>query len=98
MDITNVLAAGVATGTVLLFAAIRASHGLPVATAAEKPATAPMSIIPSTPRFRTPDRSAKISPMAANRMIVPLVTPAARMVVQSIRSSPSTGRTGSGSG
>ena len=62
------------------------SQGLPVAAALANPATAPMSIIPSTPRFRTPERSAKISPMAANRMIVPLVTPAARIVVKSIRS------------
>ena len=42
------------------------SHGLPVLIAIEKPATAPMSIIPSTPRLRTPLRSAKISPIAAN--------------------------------
>ena len=42
------------------------SHGLPVDTAVEKPATAPISIIPSTPRLRTPLRSARISPIAAN--------------------------------
>ena len=54
------------------------SHGLPVATTVENPATAPISIIPSTPRFRTPARSAKISPIAANSRIVPVATPAAR--------------------
>ena len=32
---------------------------------AQKPITAPTSIIPSTPRFRTPDRSASSSPSAA---------------------------------
>ena len=35
-------------------AATTPSHGLPVDTAVEKPATAPISIIPSTPRLRTP--------------------------------------------
>ena len=54
------------------------SHGLPVATPVAKPATAPISIIPSTPRLRTPDRSAKISPIAAKSRMVPLATPAAR--------------------
>src|SRR3954469_25090870 len=71
-------------------ARIRASQGLPVETAVEKPATAPMSIIPSTPRFRTPARSAKISPIAANRNTVPVATPAARMMTGSI-SEPSRG-------
>ena len=47
------------------------SQGLPVETAVENPATAPMSIMPSTPRFRTPARSAKISPIAANSRTVP---------------------------
>src|SRR4029078_883554 len=32
-----------------------------------KPRTAPTAIIPSTPRLRTPDRSATSSPRAANR-------------------------------
>ena len=63
-------------------AVARPSQALPVETAVEKPATAPISIIPSTPRFRTPDRSAKISPTAANSSTVPVAMPAARMSVQ----------------
>ena len=62
----------------------RPSQGLPVATATQKPAMAPMSIMPSTPRLSTPARSAKISPIAANSRTVPLATPAARMSVRSI--------------
>ena len=38
---------------------------------AQKPITAPISIIPSTPRLRTPDRSASSSPSAAKRIGVP---------------------------
>src|SRR3954447_23025924 len=67
-------------------AAMTPIHGLPVDRVVEKPATAPMSIIPSTPRFRTPARSAKISPIAANRNTVPVATPAARMRIGSISS------------
>ena len=44
---------------------------LPVCTPHQKAATAPMSIIPSTPRFITPDRSVMISPSAASRIGVP---------------------------
>ena len=56
-------------------AAPRPSQALPVETVVEKPATAPISIIPSTPRFRTPARSAKISPIAANSSTVPVAMP-----------------------
>jgi len=38
---------------------------LPVRNAAPNPATAPISIMPSTPRLRTPERSAISSPLAA---------------------------------
>ena len=60
-------------------AAASPATGCRSSPAIEKPATAPMSIMPSTPRFRTPARSAKISPIAANSRIVPLATPAARI-------------------
>ena len=38
----------------------------PVSSVAAKPAMAPTIIIPSTPRFRTPDFSTTSSPSAAN--------------------------------
>ena len=38
---------------------------------AQNPITAPTSIIPSTPRLSTPERSASSSPSAANRIGVP---------------------------
>ena len=38
---------------------------------AQNPMTAPTSIIPSTPRLSTPDRSASSSPSAAKRIGVP---------------------------
>ena len=38
----------------------------PVRCAAPKPATAPIAIMPSTPRLRTPERSTTSSPMAAS--------------------------------
>src|SRR5690606_28324692 len=41
------------------------SHGEPVVSATPKPVTAPMIIMPSTPRLSTPDRSTTSSPMAA---------------------------------
>jgi hypothetical protein len=41
------------------------STELPVAIAAAKPQDAPMTIIPSTPRLSTPERSTTSSPMAA---------------------------------
>ena len=80
-------------------AATTPSHGLPVDSATENAATAPISIIPSTPRLSTPDRSAKISPIAANSRIVPLATPRG----QDRRRGPSgdrqpTARSGPGSG
>ena len=58
------------------------SQGLPVATATLKALIAPISIMPSTPRFITPERSAKISPMVANSRTVPVATPAWRMMMQ----------------
>src|SRR5690606_34788351 len=45
--------------------------GLPVMTVAMKPVTAPPSIVPSTPRVRTPDRSVTSSPSAASASGVP---------------------------
>ncbi len=42
--------------------------GLPVSTAAINPQTAPMIIMPSTPRFRTPAFSTTNSPIAASMM------------------------------
>jgi hypothetical protein len=44
---------------------------LPVNTVTRKPDTAPISIMPSTPRFIIPERSASISPEAANKSGVP---------------------------
>ena len=41
------------------------SQGLPVAIATLKALIAPISIMPSTPRFSTPERSANISPIVA---------------------------------
>src|SRR5690606_12677309 len=43
------------------------TKGLPDSTAPIKPKTAPMIIMPSTPRFSTPDRSTTSSPMAASK-------------------------------
>src|SRR5690606_654914 len=43
------------------------SHGEPVVCATAKPVTAPMIIMPSTPRLSTPERSTTSSPMAAIR-------------------------------
>ena len=73
-------------------ATARPSHGLPVDTTVEKPATAPISIMPSTPRLSTPARSAKISPMVAKRSTVPAATPAERMMMGSM-AQPRTRRT-----
>jgi len=39
---------------------------LPVTAAAANPNTAPISIMPSIPKLRTPDRSQMSSPVAAN--------------------------------
>ena len=44
------------------------NKGLPVETAAIKPQIAPIIIIPSTPKFRTPDFSTINSPVAANKI------------------------------
>ena len=72
----------------MIIAATSPIHGLPVDRVAENPATAPISIIPSTPRFRTPARSAKISPIAAKSSTVPVATPAAAISPRSIRCPP----------
>src|SRR3972149_1252166 len=60
------------------------SHGLSVLTVTLKAAIAPINIMPSTPRFMTPDRSAKISPSVANNNTVPVATPACRMMIRSM--------------
>ena len=54
-----------ATAAPVSTAMSRASHGFPNSSAAMKPLTAPMAIIPSTPRFRMPAFSETISPNAA---------------------------------
>src|SRR5690554_6822942 len=46
-------------------AARTSSHGDPVVSATPKPVTAPMIIMPSTPRLSTPERSTTSSPTAA---------------------------------
>ena len=46
-------------------AAITPSHGEPVDSATPKPVTAPITIMPSTPRLSTPERSTTSSPTAA---------------------------------
>src|SRR5712691_4847594 len=43
------------------------SHREPVAWAVRNPANAPMSMLPSTPRFMIPERSVTSSPIAPNR-------------------------------
>ena len=42
--------------------------GLPVSTETAKPQIAPVIIIPSTPRFKTPDFSTIVSPNAASKI------------------------------
>jgi hypothetical protein len=54
----------------------------PVVTAVAKPAIAPTSIIPSTPRLSTPDFSVTSSPNAANTIGVPAAIAAARMAMR----------------
>ena len=49
-------------------AATKPSQGDPVIVAKAKPQTAPVIIMPSTPRFRTPARSTTSSPIAAKRI------------------------------
>ena len=48
-------------------AQIKPYMGISVFTAKMKPMTAPVIIIPSTPRFKTPDFSTTASPIAARR-------------------------------
>src|SRR5262249_19598862 len=56
---------------------------LPEPTDTAKPVSAPTSISPSRPRFRTPARSVTISPRAGRRSAVPARTAAATMEVRS---------------
>ncbi len=53
--------------------------GLPVCTVTAKAATAPMDMMPSVPRFRTPDFSVTSSPTAAMISGVPATMVANRM-------------------
>ncbi len=48
-----------------MMAASTPSQGEPVVRATPKPVTAPMTIMPSTPRLSTPERSTTSSPIAA---------------------------------
>ena len=62
------------------------NHSLVVAwnrSTAQKPITAPTSIIPSTPRLSTPERSASSSPSAPKSSGVPYATPDAISVTRS---------------
>ncbi len=56
-------------------------HGEPVFRPKMKPVTAPISIIPSTPRFRIPDLSANISPIVAKSIGVPARIEATRVAM-----------------
>src|SRR5690606_33514033 len=58
--------------------AMRPSQGEPVMYAAAKPETAPMIIMPSTPRLSTPARSTTSSPVAAIRSGVAAVAMVSR--------------------
>jgi hypothetical protein len=64
-------------------AASTPSSGEPVTNAAPKPHTAPITIMPSTPRLSTPERSETSSPRAASNSGV-----AAVMMVRMTASSP----------
>src|SRR5690606_2569956 len=68
-------------------AANKPSQAEPVICAMAKPDTAPISIMPSTPRLSTPERSTTSSPMAAIRSGVAAVAIVRRIAcVKSIRS------------
>src|SRR5690606_3061344 len=68
-------------------AANNPSHAEPVICAMAKPDTAPISIMPSTPRLSTPERSTTSSPMAAIRSGVAAVAIVRRIAcVKSMRS------------
>ena len=54
---------------------------LPVSAVAAKPVTAPASIMPSTPRLSTPERSATSSPSEARRSGVAAVITVRMMAV-----------------
>ena len=56
---------------VTMMAARSPSQGLPVLKVTIKAETAPMAIIPSTPRFKMPERSQITSPMVAKSNGVP---------------------------
>src|SRR5882672_3748640 len=64
-------------------AAASASSTLLVAMTAENPAMAPTTIMPSTPRLRTPERSATSSPVAANTSGVAAIMALIRMLARS---------------
>ena len=71
------------------------SHGLPVRTVAPNPEIAPISIIPSTPRFSTPDFSTTSSPSPASRMgvVSPTTVISAEIMNSRLNAySPGTGR------
>src|SRR5215218_10528108 len=57
-------------------------QALPVQFMTANPLSAPISIMPSTPRLRMPERSANVSPRAAYRMAVPAGTAAASTEVR----------------
>jgi hypothetical protein len=58
------------------------------ATAPAKPHTAPMAIMPSTPRLRTPARSATSSPRAATRSGVEAATMVSRIASKVVTAVP----------
>ena len=64
-----------------------ASSTLLVAMTAEKPAMAPTIIMPSTPRLRTPERSATSSPVAANTSGVAAIMALIRMLASEVHGS-----------
>src|SRR5690242_17456573 len=62
-----------------IIAAIAPSQGEPVESATPKPVTAPITIMPSTPRLSTPERSTTSSPIAAISSGVAAVAIVSRM-------------------
>ena len=64
------------------------SHGFPETKVTIKAVTAPMAIMPSTPRFRMPDLSQMTSPMVPSKSGVPAtsVRCATEMTISSMNS------------
>jgi hypothetical protein len=60
-----------ATAAIRIAIASATGAGPPMFCTDQKPITAPPSIMPSTPRFSTPERSASSSPSAEKRSGVP---------------------------